>query len=56
MPRRHGILASFARTGASQSFAASRRTEIGDLDRLYWGLSTHVGTGVTQNCEAGLIH
>ena len=30
--------------------------EIDDLDRLYWGLCTHLGTGVTQNNEAGLIH
>lgn len=27
-----------------------------DLEKLYWGLCTHLGTGVTQNCEAGLIH
>jgi hypothetical protein len=30
--------------------------EIEDLEKLYWGFSTHLGTGVTQNCEAGLIH
>jgi hypothetical protein len=27
-----------------------------DLEKLYWGLCTHLGTGVTQNREAGLIH
>ena len=30
--------------------------EYEDLDKRYWGLCTHLGTGVTQNCEAGLIH
>ena len=30
--------------------------ELVDLEKLYWGFSTHLGTGVTQNCEAGLIH
>ena len=27
-----------------------------DLERLYWGLCSHLGTGVTQNLETGLIH
>lgn len=27
-----------------------------DLEKLYWGLCTHLGIGVTQNSEAGLIH
>lgn len=27
-----------------------------DMEKLYWGLCTHLGTGVTQNSEAGLIH
>lgn len=27
-----------------------------DLERLYWGLCTHLGIGVTQNSETGLIH
>jgi hypothetical protein len=27
-----------------------------DLERLYWGLCTHLGIGVTQNLETGLIH
>ncbi len=27
-----------------------------DLEKLFWGLCTHLGTGVTQNLEAGLIH
>jgi len=30
--------------------------ETGDLEKLYWGLCTHLGEGVTQNSEAGLIH
>lgn len=27
-----------------------------DLEKIYWGLCAHLGTGVTQNSEAGLIH
>ena len=27
-----------------------------DLERVYWGFCTHLGTGVTQNSETGLIH
>lgn len=27
-----------------------------ELERLYWGLASHVGTGVTQNSAAGLVH
>ncbi len=27
-----------------------------DLEKMLWGLCTHLGTGVTQNREAGLIH
>ncbi|MSP68448.1 MAG: hypothetical protein EXQ96_10265 [Alphaproteobacteria bacterium] len=27
-----------------------------DLEVLYWGLSAHIGTGLTQNSDAGLIH
>ncbi len=27
-----------------------------DLEKLYWELCAHLGTGVTQNLEAGLIH
>ncbi|MEM7029606.1 MAG: TauD/TfdA family dioxygenase [Chloroflexota bacterium] len=27
-----------------------------ELEVLYWGLCTYLGTGVTQNSEAGLIH
>ena len=27
-----------------------------DLEKLFWGLCTHLGTAVTQNLEAGLIH
>jgi hypothetical protein len=27
-----------------------------EIERLYWGLGSHVGTGVTQNSDAALIH
>jgi hypothetical protein len=27
-----------------------------DLERIYWGMSTHLGIAVTQNAETGLIH
>ena len=27
-----------------------------DIERMYWGLCSHLGTGVTQNSDAGLIH
>ena len=27
-----------------------------DLERLYWGLCMHIGTGITQNSDGGLIH
>ncbi|NQZ70887.1 MAG: TauD/TfdA family dioxygenase [Lentisphaeria bacterium] len=30
--------------------------KIGDMEKLFWGLCTHMGTAVTQNSEAGLIH
>ena len=30
--------------------------DIAELEKLYWGLCTHVGTGITQNGQAGLIH
>lgn len=30
--------------------------DLGDVEKLYWGLCSHLGTGVTQNSEAGLIH
>ena len=30
--------------------------ELDSLEKLYWGLNTHLGTGVTQNSEAGLLH
>lgn len=30
--------------------------EYNDLEKLYWSLCTYLGTGVTQNDEAGLIH
>jgi hypothetical protein len=30
--------------------------DLKDLEKIYWGLCTYLGTGVTQNSEAGLIH
>lgn len=30
--------------------------DLGDLERLYWGLMAHIGNGVTQNSDASLIH
>jgi hypothetical protein len=30
--------------------------EFDDLEKIYWGLCTYLGTGVTQNSEAGLVH
>ena len=30
--------------------------ELEDVEKMYWGLCAHLGTGVTQNSEAGLIH
>jgi len=27
-----------------------------EIERMYWGLASHVGTGVTQNSQADLIH
>jgi hypothetical protein len=27
-----------------------------DLEKVYWGLCSHLGTGVTQNSDASLIH
>ena len=30
--------------------------ELDALEKLYWGLNTHLGTGVTQNSEVGLLH
>ena len=30
--------------------------DFGDLEKLYWGMCTHLGIGITQNSEAGLIH
>lgn len=27
-----------------------------DLERMYWGLCSHIGTGITQNSDGGLIH
>lgn len=29
---------------------------IEDLETLYWGLCSHIGVGITQNSDAGLIH
>lgn len=30
--------------------------DLEDLEKLYWGLCTHLGTGITQNSDATLIH
>jgi len=30
--------------------------DLAELEKLYWGLCTHVGTGITQNSDASLIH
>ena len=30
--------------------------ELEDLEKMYWGLCAHLGTGVTQNSDAGLVH
>lgn len=30
--------------------------ELPQLERIYWGLCTHMGRGVTQNSDTGLIH
>ncbi|MFT4585663.1 MAG: hypothetical protein ACI915_004829 [Gammaproteobacteria bacterium] len=27
-----------------------------DLEKMYWGLCSHIGTGVTQNSDLGFIH
>ena len=32
------------------------RFGLDDLEKMYWGLCTHVGTGITQNSDASLIH
>lgn len=29
---------------------------LAEIEKLYWGLCTHLGSGVTQNSEAGLVH
>ena len=46
------------RTGRGFAVLQGFPTDYGydDLDKLYWGFGTHLGTGVTQNVEAGLIH
>lgn len=47
------------RTGRGLAVLSGFPTEgydLKDLERLYWGLCSHLGTGVTQNKEAGLIH
>lgn len=32
------------------------RYELDDLEKIYWGLCSYLGTGVTQNSDAGLVH
>ena len=46
------------RDGRGFAFISGMPTEYdyNDLEKLYWGLCAHLGTGVTQNSEAGLIH
>ena len=44
-----------------RGFALLRNFPIGDyareaLEKMYWGLCSHIGIGVTQNSEAGFIH
>ena len=44
-----------------RGMAVLRGIPVGDFDlpqieKLYWGLLTHLGTGITQNRDAGLIH
>ena len=46
---------------AGTGFALMRGLAVGaypleDLETVYWGLCAHVGTGITQNSDAGLIH
>ncbi|MDH3683461.1 MAG: TauD/TfdA family dioxygenase [Acidimicrobiia bacterium] len=33
-----------------------QRYELDELERIYWGLCSHLGTGITQNSDASLIH
>ncbi len=32
------------------------RYSLDDLEKIYWGLCAHLGTGITQNSDASLIH
>ncbi len=32
------------------------RYERSELEKIYWGMCTHLGTGITQNSDASLIH
>lgn len=32
------------------------RYELAELELIYWGLCSHLGTGITQNSDASLIH
>ncbi len=32
------------------------RYELSELERIYWGMCSHLGTGMTQNSDASLIH
>ncbi|MFT7598548.1 MAG: hypothetical protein ACI8TP_001471 [Acidimicrobiales bacterium] len=32
------------------------RYELDDLEKIYWGLCSHLGIGMTQNSDASLIH
>lgn len=46
---------------AGRGFAMLRRFPVEDYDYddvalMYWGVCSHIGTGITQNSEAGFIH
>ena len=62
LPSMHAILSAMLhelRDGRGFVLLRGFPTEdyaLADVEKLYWGLCTHLGTGVTQNSEAGLIH
>ena len=62
LPGLSGKLASIgAELKDGRGFALLRgfpveRYSIDDLELMYWGLCSHIGTGLTQNGDAGFIH
>lgn len=55
----HGKLLRELRMGRGLTLLSGFPVEgydFADLEILYWGFCAHLGTGVTQNREAGLIH